>query len=300
MKVQKGILIALSLLILIPSSALARDVNRGVSWTTKQNSRTGLYTTRNYFVSHGVSIGVSALYYFGDVDNEGLAFNGGFNKENLSFGGLLAFTYNLPASNHCNIKFGAMAGTLNGNNKAMLDAMEEPRDDYRKFKSFFVQPAVGVQYYPFSQAGFYLYGGVAATVSFIDFEFWYYQRHVRQEKPLTGKTYGILPMVQLGIGYSWQLAEGWIMSAEVMVQEGLVDTQYMNLDAFPLDKTQNDKGVALGSSRSTWIDKDGVEHKHWNDGWFQVGLTISYHWRSCERCKMHGVYGNIKPYRKKR
>ena len=301
MKVRKGILLACCLMLLIPVYTQAQKRSERISWTSKPSSRTGLYTTKNYFVSNGVSIGVSALYYFGDVDNEGLAFNGGFNKENLSFGGLLTFSYSLPVSNHVNLKFNAMAGTLKGNNKAKIEALAEPRDDYRKFNSIFVQPSFGVQYYPFSQAGFYLYGGVAATVSFINYEFWYYLKHVRQPEPLKGNTYGILPMVQLGLGYSWQVAEGWILSAEVLVQEGLVDTQYMNLDAFPQDKTQNDAGVALGGSRPTWIDKDGNEHRHWNDGWFQVGLTVSYQWRVCERCRISGNYGNrIKPARQKR
>ena len=48
------------------------------------NSKTGLYATKNQFVSQGLSVSVNALYYFGDVDNEGMAFSGGFNKDNLT------------------------------------------------------------------------------------------------------------------------------------------------------------------------------------------------------------------------
>ena len=51
-------------------------------WTKKTSRQTGLYTTKNYFVSHGVGVTASAMYYFGDVDNEGVAFNGGFNLDN--------------------------------------------------------------------------------------------------------------------------------------------------------------------------------------------------------------------------
>ena len=296
---QITLLLAIAFLVM-PLVAMAQEyVPKRVVWRSKPGSSTGLYTTHNYFVSHGVSLNASALYYFGDVDNEGVAFSGGFNKENMSYGGGLQFAYNLPAGNHCNIRFGLMGGTLRGNNKVKLDNLDLPRDDYRKFQSFFIQPAVGVQYYPFSQAGFYIYGGLAATFSIItNFEFWYYQQHVRQPEPLTGKTYGLLPMVQLAIGYSWRLSDSWTMSAELMVQEGLIDTQYMNLDAFPLDPSQNSKGVALGNSFGKWTDRYGKEHIHWNDGWFQLGITVSYHWRNCEHCRVLNSYQNIRMKRR--
>lgn len=296
---QITLLLAIAFLVM-PLVAMAQEyVPKRVVWRSKPGSSTGLYTTHNYFVSHGVSLNASALYYFGDVDNEGVALSGGFNKENLSYGGGLQFAYNLPAGNHCNIRFGLMGGTLRGNNKVKLDNLDLPRDDYRKFQSFFIQPAVGVQYYPFSQAGFYIYGGLAATFSIItNFEFWYYQQHVRQPEPLTGKTYGLLPMVQLAIGYSWRLSNSWTMSAELMVQEGLIDTQYMNLDAFPLDPSQNSKGVALGNSFGKWTDRYGKEHIHWNDGWFQLGITVSYHWRNCEHCRVLNSYQNIRMKRR--
>ena len=296
---QITLLLAIAFLVMPLATMAQAYVPKRVVWRNKPNTGTGLYTTHNYFVSHGISITASALYYFGDVDNEGVAFTGGFNQENLSYGGGLQFAYNLPAGNHCNLRFNLMGGTLRGNNKAKFDALETPRDDYRKFQSYFVQPAVGVQYYPFSQAGFYLYGGLAATFSIIsNFEFWYYQQHVRQEEPLTGKTYGILPMVQLGIGYSWRLSEKWSMSAELMVQEGLVDHHYMNLDAYPLDPSQNSKNVALGSTSTTWTGKNGEKHTRWNDGWFQVGITVSYHWRNCEYCRMLNKYQSVRMRRR--
>ena len=296
---QITLLLAIAFLVM-PLVAMAQEyAPKRVVWRSKPGSSSGLYTTHNYFVSHGVSLNASALYYFGDVDNEGVAFSGGFNKENMSYGGGLQFAYNLPAGNHCNIRFGLMGGTLRGNNKVKLDNLDLPRDDYRKFQSFFIQPAVGVQYYPFSQAGFYIYGGLAATFSIItNFEFWYYQQHVRQPEPLTGKTYGLLPMVQLAIGYSWRLSDSWTMSAELMVQEGLIDTQYMNLDAFPMDPSQNSKGVALGNSFGKWTDRYGKEHIHWNDGWFQLGITVSYHWRNCEHCRVLNSYQNIRMKRR--
>ena len=68
------------LLLTSPLAAVGKEKNR-VVWTKKPNSSTGLYTSKNYFVSHGVGGNVSALYYFGDVDNELLG---------LEIGGYLA------------------------------------------------------------------------------------------------------------------------------------------------------------------------------------------------------------------
>ena len=287
-------------LLALPTIVLAKSGHQRIVWTSKASSRTGLYTTKNYFVSQGVSIGVNAMYYFGDVDNEGVAFSGGFNKNNMSYGGGLYFSYNLPAGNHCNLKFGLMGGTLNGNNKVKFDNLELPRDDYRKFNSILIQPAVGVQYYPFSNAGFYLYGGLAVAASIItNFEFYYYHNDgsgTKVRDKVEGDTYGILPMVQLGLGYSWRLTDSWIMSAEIMIQEGLIDTHYMNLDAWPLAESQ---GVELGNSFGKWTDRYGKEHIHWNDGWFQVGITVTYQWRNCEHCRILNNYSNIKPNRRK-
>ncbi|MBQ8939949.1 MAG: hypothetical protein IJ047_06965 [Paludibacteraceae bacterium] len=302
MKVRNSVLVALCLLFL-PVFIQAKERGERVVWASKANSRTGLYTTKNFFVSQGISIGVNAMYYFGDVDNEGLAFHGGFNKENLSYGGGLNFGYNIPAGNHCNLRVGLMAGTLRGNNKEKFDNLPEPRDDYRKFQSVLIHPSFGVQYYPFANAGFYLYGGVAVAASIItNYEFYAYRKQLgsaeRVRTKLEGKTFGILPMVQLGIGYSWRLAPSWSMSAEIMVQEGLIDTHYMNLDAFPLAPSQSSDGQQLGNSFGKWTDRYGNEHIHWNDGWFQVGITVTYQWRNCENCRILNNYSGIKGRRR--
>ena len=139
MKVRNILLLVTCIVLQLPQSVLAVE-NTDIAWTNKANSRTGLYTTKNYFVSQGVSIGVGAMYYFGDVDNEGVAFTGGFNKENVSYGGGLNFGYNIPAGNCCNLRVGLMGGTLRGNNKVKFDNLAEPRDDYRKFQSVLIQP----------------------------------------------------------------------------------------------------------------------------------------------------------------
>lgn len=303
MKIRTQIVFAFILALLaLPSIAFAKSGHQSVVWRQTPGGTTGLYTTKNYFVTNGVSLNVSGLYYFGDADNEGLAFHGGFNLNNLSIGGGFQFAYQMPAGNHCNIRFGLMGGTLRGNNEEKFKNLPEPRDDFRKFHSILIQPAVGVQYYPFSNAGFYLYGGLAVTGSIIDnYEYYYYKR-VGNEKVRTllqGKTFGILPMVQLGLGYSWRLSDSWLLSLEVMVQEGLLDTHFVNLDAIPMAKSQNSDGIEISNPvpYSKWTDKDGKEHLHWNDGWFQVGLTVTYRWSNCEYCRVLDNYGNVRPRR---
>ena len=299
MKFRSSILGLIACILLLGSTAEARNEYgyNSVVWTKRASSHTGLYTTKNYFVSQGVSISAFGMYYFGDVDNEGVAFNGGFNLNNLSLGGGLNFSYNLPAGNHCNLRFSLMGGTLRGNNELKFKSLAEPRDDYRQFHSIVIQPSFGVQYYPFSEAGFYLYAGVALAASIIDkYEFYYYKRvgNDKERTKIEGKTFGILPMVQLGLGYSWRLTNSWSMSLELSVQEGLVDLHYMNLDGWPMAASQNKDGVELGGSGLTYIDRYGRETIHWNDGWFQLGLTVTYHWRNCEYCRLSNTYHKIR------
>ena len=293
-----SIVLLCGLLLLSPLVQAAGAPNR-VVWTEKQNAYSGLYTTRNYFVTNGISLSFFGMYFFGDVDNEGLAFNGGFNMNNLSLGGGVNFAYSYPLGNHCNLRASILGGTLRGNNELKFKSLPEPRDDYRKFRSIIIQPSVGVQYYPFSNAGFYLYGGIALTASIITkYQFYYYNDHFYDRDPnrhvVEGSTFGFLPMVQLGLGYTFRLSESWSLGLELSVQEGLIDIPYMNLDAWPLAPSQNSDGVELGKSFGTWIDRYGKEHIHWNDGWFQVGLTITYCWRNCEHCRILNAYQNIR------
>jgi hypothetical protein len=283
--------------------AAKKEPIRRVVWNDKQSKRTGLYTTSNYFVSNGVSFAANAMYYFGDVDNEGVAFSGGFNSNNLSYGGSFVFGSLMPVSRHCNMRYSLMVGTLSGNNKTKFEKLAEPRDDFRKFRSVILQPAVGVECYPFSNAGFYVYGGIALAVSFItNYEFYYYARHEgtsqKTREVVSGKTFGFLPMVQVGIGYTWQLPESWTIGVELMLQEGLVDTKYMNLDGWPMAGSQNSAGVDLGQSWGTYINRYGHKDIHWNDGWFQLGITVSYRWRNCERCRILNNYNNIRARRR--
>jgi len=286
-------------LLALPLAAFAESGHNNVVWTKNQSSRTGLYTTKNNFITQGVSFNVSALYFYGDLGKMG-----GFNVNNLSGG--VGIHYNHPVSNHVNLRFGLNAGLVRANNTENTIPTDTTRYDIRKFHSWYIQPSFGVLYYPFSNAGFYLTGGVAVTASIIEnFSYWQPMlvegANQKQMVEITngGKmTYGILPMVQLGIGYTWALTPSWALSAELMVQQGLVHKKFLNLDAWPLDASQNDKGIDVGSEYGAYTDDNGVSHVRWNDGWVQLGLTVTYQWRYCERCRRINNYDGIRGRRR--
>ena len=253
-----------------------------IIWTKRPNRHTGLFTTRNRFVAPGVSINGAAFYYFGDVDNVGVAFNGGFNRHNV--GGGLTLSYQLPISNHCNVRVGLQGGKLGGNSAEKLAAIG--RSDYRKFSSVVMQPSAGVQYYPFSGAGFYLYGGLGLAVSYItNFLFVAGDNTTRSG----AGAICVLPMVHLGLGYTWMLSTSWSLGVECLVNVGLCDTYYSNLDAWPLAASQSREGIATGLGKKN----------DWNDGFFQFGITLIYQWRNCESCGILNNYAGIRPRRKR-
>ena len=195
---------------------------------------------------------------------------------------------------------GFVAATADAYHLTYRKDAKEPRDDFRRFRAFLVQPAVGIEIYPFTRAGFYLYAGVALTASIItNYEFYYHEHATNKLDKITGSTFGILPMVQVGLGYSWRLSSSWAFSVELMLQEGLVDLHYMNLDAYPMAATQNSKGIEMGSTSLTYTNRYGEKTMHWNDGWFQLGITVSYRWNTCETCRFINNYSNIKPARKR-
>lgn len=297
-------IILFALQVLAPSAwALNPHEKKRVVWSQRPSNKSGLFTTKNFFVSHGVSLNANAMYYFGDVDNEGVAFNGGFNINNLSYGGSLVFGYIMPASAHCNLRYTLMGGTIHGNNESKFAKLPEPRDDYRSFKAVLIQPAFGVEIYPFSRAGFYLYAGVSVTASIITNYQFYYHVSVpggKERRKVEGSTFGILPMAAVGLGYSFRLSESWALSVEFLIHEGLIDQHYMNLDGFPMAASQNSDNVEIGGTSLTYINRYGKKTIHWNDGWFQLGLTISYRWNNCEHCRILDNYYNIRPARTRR
>ena len=283
-------------LLVLSLDAMSSPYQQRIVWKEHQSETTGLYTTKSHFATDGVSIGVHALYYYGDADNEGVMFKGGFNPNNI--GGLVTVAYHMPVSAHWIMRFSLSGGLVRADNTKMMQKQTPPRDDYRTVKNIFAQPAVGVEWYPLNRYGLFLYGGISCTVGFIDYNFFYNAKDGSGRANVTGKTYGILPMIQGGLGYSWNLSQSWMLSVQAMFQEGLYDAQYLNLDAYPLDKSQNSQGVSLGTAGGYWKDKEGKKRVHWNDGWFQLGITVTYRWSNCEQCRILHNYSRIKNQRK--
>lgn len=232
-----------------------------VVWTKKANKRTGLYTKQNSAIANGLTLSFNALYYYGDVDLNGIAMNRGFQTQNVTFGGTAAFAYTMLAGKHTNWRFAISAGALKGDNSHAYP------DHYRKFNSVFGEASVGVEWYPFSQAGFYLYGGIALTYSHIKYDF----------MSAKGNANSILPMIPLEIGYDFKLGRSWGLKINVAAHQGLLDTPHCNLDAYPMESLQNQNGVSFGR---------GGGNK-WADGFFQIGLSLTYRWHNCEACRLY-------------
>lgn len=290
----QGVLIGA--LLMLSFAAVASPYQERVTWQSEPSDITGLYSTRSHFSKQGISLGVHAMYYYGDADHPGVMFKGGFNPEDIS--GLATFSYHMPISTHWNMRFSLSGGLVRANSQKIFDKLG--RDDYRQFQNIFVEPSIGFEWYPINRYGFFIYGGVSCTIGFINFDYWCYPSDGRGRTELKGKTNGYLPMIQGGLGYSWNLNQQWQISIQAMFQEGLYDTYYVNLDAYPMAAAQNDQGVKIGTPGGI-RSSDGKYKPHWNDGWFQLGLTVTYHWRNCEQCRLLNNYeGQIKANKKKR
>ena len=215
----------------------------------------------------GVSLTVSAAYYYGDVDMLGIAFKEGFQKQNLSLSGSFVFSYLHPLARSANWRFSASGGYLHGNDSARYDMITNPATGQQveeqmgkgSFRSGFGELAAGIEWYPFSRAGFYIYAGLGLNVSVINYDF---TRVNRGE----GQVFGVLPMLPIEIGYNIDLTHGFFLTVMASVHQGLLDVPYSNLDAWPIIK----------STRFQW-----------GDGYFLLGLSFSYRWQKCEPCRLY-------------
>lgn len=195
----------------------------------------------------------------------GYAFQHGFQRQNLSLGGSLVLSYLHPWGNHINWRFSVSGGYIHGNDSARYEMqevngqMQNVRIGKGSFDNAFGELFVGVEWYPFPRAGFYIYGGFGMNVSFIDYDFTPSGRG-------TGSVVSVLPMLPIEIGYNINLTHGFYLTIMASVHQGLLDVPNSNLDAYPLVK----------SSRFQW-----------GDGYFTVGLNFSYRWQKCEPCRWY-------------
>ena len=207
----------------------------------KLNRSSGLYGVRKGGGGM-INVQLNGLYYYGDAESLKLD----ATAESMAFS--VVANYSQMFSKHCAWRVGIGGGMLRGDN---ADAPKKNVD--KSFATGFFEPAVGVLYYPFDNAGFYLYGGFSLGFSFIDYTFY------SGDQTKSGKTFSVLPMIPIEIGYNFDLPENWIIGINLAVHQGLCDVPKSNLDAWPLEPANNQRGV----------DK-------WADGYFQFGLTIGY------------------------
>ncbi len=229
-------LVVLMCLALLPSELAAqRQVNR----------RTGLYGERIGTAGRdNVSVSVDGLYYYGDMEVAGFS----LKAPHLgNFGVKASANYHQSVARQVKMRYSLGGGYLQGNNAKYEQKGDSPRD----FHSGLVSAAVGVEWFPIDNAGFYLYAGVLMQYSYVTYDIMGYQ----------GVEHTFLPMIPLEIGYNFELTPEWHLGVHVGMAQGLIDIPGSNLDAWP----QEDK---FGNS---------PENK-FPDGYVQLGLTVSYTW----------------------
>jgi hypothetical protein len=161
-----------------------------------------------------------------------------------------------------NWRFTLGAGYLHGNDSARTETRTvggvTKNAGKGSFSSVFGEFDAGVEFYPFPRAGFYVYVGLGLAVSHIKYDF------IKYGIP-EGKTVSVLPVLPVEIGYNFYLGGSFFLGISVACHQGLMDMGKANLDAWPLESTSKFQ---------------------WGDGYFQIGLSLSYRWHNCETCRI--------------
>lgn len=248
-----------------------------VMWSHTKNYNTGLYTTSNDFNQDGFSFGADILYYSGDFDvSNGVPLfgkdkSGKANFTPKAFTAALNAAYHQPISTHFGMRYTLSLGALRGYNS-----------DERNFLSIFVQPAVGVECYPINHYGLMLYAGLALHAGFFPI-----YHHGEEPNP----KYTFSPNAQLGIGYSWNLSNQWMVTVDLMGTYALLEfngNHHIGMDGF---------GKGTGFVAGEYNGKATKFNEH--DGYFQLGISFTYRFNHCEHCRILHNYGRV-DYRHKR
>lgn len=264
-KKSRSIICLIIMMAFVPQFVIADNPNREkpkIRWTKRPSGRTGLYTVKNSSIAQGISLSINALYYYGDVDRNGIAFNGGFQTQNLSIGGSAAFAYSMPMGRYFNWRFSLGVGALRGDNSKSEEAYSA-----KKFNNIFGELAAGIEYYPFTKAGFYIYAGIALNYAHIKYNY----------TVASGTADNFTPMIPIELGYDFHLSQSWMIRLSASVHQAVIDAPHMNLDGYPMNSEQNSSKIDFGR---------GGGNK-WADGYFQLGLTVTYRWKNCERCRIY-------------
>ncbi|MBQ8100558.1 MAG: hypothetical protein IJ169_04640 [Paludibacteraceae bacterium] len=280
---KRIIIIAVAALLLLPAPRVFAEADPykkpDIVWTKRMNTYTGLYSKRQNGVANAISLTLDAAYYYGDVENRGLAVAGGpLFAENIS--GMGKINYTQPVASILNIRYSVGGGILRGNNQKYADKLwnTETPLSYRKFDSWILNASVGVEVYPIINAGFYIYAGLMFNYSNVTMN--YGKNGPDGEWLYSWKNNSILPMIPVEIGYQFNLGKSWLLNAHIGIAQGIGDTELLNLDGYPHDFS------ARGTKAGGGLGAGGTSTKQWFDGWFNVGITISYSWHNCEICRL--------------
>lgn len=219
----------------------------------------GLYGRKGWATGENVSLQLNGLYYYGDAGMRRGTEKTPFLEENIGVSG--AVSYSRPFAAHFRWRVSLSIGMLTGDDSRLYP------DNHRKFNSIFVEPAIGVQYYPFTKAGFYLFAGISLPNSFVKYDYLGVQ----------GRIYGIVPMIPLELGYDIPLGSNWALSINVAVHQALLDVPICNLDGYPQKGSLNDANLSFGLS----------DQNKFADGYFQVGISVLYSFGLCEPCRVY-------------
>ena len=248
-----------------------------VMWSHNKNYTTGLYSTVNDFNQDGLSFGAHVLYYSGDFDvTNGVPIFGKDKSGKANFTpNALTAALNVAYHQRISIHF-AMRYTLS------LGALRGYKSDDQNFLNIFLQPAVGVECYPINHYGLMLYAGLALHGGFFPI---YHHNEIANPKAT------ISPNVQLGIGYSWNLSNEWMVTVDLMGTYALLEFNGNNkvgMDGFG-------KGTGYATGQNTGKATQFSEH----DGYFQLGLSFTYRFSHCEHCRILNNYQRVRNYRRR-
>ncbi len=254
MKSRKFIVsvIAIVCLGLIPSSLYAaKPAAYELVWSRKANKRTGLFVTKVNSIADNFSLSVDGLYYYGDTEAEGISLAAP-NVGNIGF--LVSANYHQGLTPYIKMRYSLGAGFMQGDNRLYKDISSTTRS----FQSGVGRLAAGVEYYPIRYAGLYIYAGLALQYNFVSYDI------LGNE----GNEHTVLPMIPIEIGYNFKVGDSWRIGIHAGVSQGLIDIPNSNLDAWPQENFGNSK------------------KNRWADGYFQLGITLSYTWHDCESCRL--------------
>lgn len=252
-----------------------------IVWNKTVDSRSGRYVSKSGSVFPSVSLTLDGAYYYGDNENPGFAW---LKQPSLveNIGGMAKLNYSQPITSLLNIRYSVGGGLLRGSNEKYADKVfaTDQQTTYRKFQSWILNAAVGVEIFPIPDNGFYIYAGILFNYSNVN-------THYGKLSPETDWLFNwnnnsFLPMIPIEVGYQFSLNNNWMMNVHIGISQGFGDTDVLNLDGFPHKFPDEIRGTGSFAGYRA----DGTTTGRFFDGWFNVGITFSYSWHKCEVCRL--------------